>query len=162
LVVIAIIAILIALLLPAVQQAREAARRSTCKNNVKQLGLALANYHDQCKMFPINYMVNQGPGFSYDNNQMVSWMTQILPQIDKANLLKSYNFRYSACNDPRFTTAPVVTPNNLFVSDRWHRWCHGKSSKRTGCSLWRKLCHQQLQRSRGGELGLGHLGCRHF
>jgi prepilin-type N-terminal cleavage/methylation domain-containing protein len=83
LVVIAIIAILIALLLPAVQQAREAARRSSCKNNLKQLGLALHNYHDTHGKFP--------PGGMSAGNQL-SWCAMILPNIDQAPLYQQFNF----------------------------------------------------------------------
>jgi len=77
LVVIAIIAVLIALLLPAVQQAREAARRSQCKNNLKQIGLALHNYHDVHNTFP--------PGNSIQSNHGSTMWIQILPYVEFGN-----------------------------------------------------------------------------
>jgi prepilin-type N-terminal cleavage/methylation domain-containing protein len=81
LVVIAIIAVLIALLLPAVQQAREAARRSQCKNNLKQIGLALHNYHDTHRVFPMgSYNLNNAVWPTTGTN----WRALILPYIDQA------------------------------------------------------------------------------
>lgn len=85
LVVIAIIAILIALLLPAVQQAREAARRSQCKNNLKQLGLALHNYHDVYNTFPYR-AGGTNTGTSDSNWGRGSGMIGLLPYIDQAPL----------------------------------------------------------------------------
>ena len=89
LVVIAIIAVLVALLLPAVQQAREAARRSQCKNNLKQLGLALHNYHETANVLPSSRMTGWGMPSGFGN---VSWITMILPNIDQAPLYNSINF----------------------------------------------------------------------
>jgi prepilin-type N-terminal cleavage/methylation domain-containing protein/prepilin-type processing-associated H-X9-DG protein len=92
LVVIAIIAILIALLLPAVQQAREAARRTQCKNNLKQIGLALHNYHDVHSMFPQGKVVgdmNYNGCPSWIEGSGFSWRVMILPMIDQAPLYQA-------------------------------------------------------------------------
>lgn len=84
LVVIAIIAILVALLLPAVQQAREAARRSQCKNNLKQLGLAFANYHDVHNAFPMGNHGRSGWGMSF--------YPALLPFLDQVALYEAFDF----------------------------------------------------------------------
>jgi len=85
LVVIAIIGVLVALLLPAVQAAREAARRSQCVNNLKQIGLALHNHHDAKKMFPPGYVFLDGAGG--DNMATEStWILYILPYMEAGNI----------------------------------------------------------------------------
>ena len=96
LVVIAIIAILIALLLPAVQQAREAARRSTCKNNLKQMGLALHNYHDSHRVFPpatINAGL-RGCADVHGSGEILNHTCyqMLLPFIDQTNLYNQFNW----------------------------------------------------------------------
>lgn len=99
LVVIAIIAILIALLLPAVQQAREAARRSTCKNNLKQLGLALHNFHDVYDHFPpgAQYTVCPASNSNCTSGYIrgTTWLVFILPMIDQTPIYEQYDFDQS-------------------------------------------------------------------
>ncbi len=83
LVVIAIIATLVAILLPAVQQAREAARRSTCKNNLKQLGIALHNYHDTYNTLPPGHVLDPLSG---DDQGHWIWSAMILPFVEQGGL----------------------------------------------------------------------------
>lgn len=101
LVVIAIIAVLIALLLPAVQQAREAARRTQCRNNLKQLGLALHNYHDISRSFPMvgGFVDSHGWGF----------LPMILPQIEQTGLYQQWNPEVSVgCTSQLFMHQAVI------------------------------------------------------
>lgn len=100
LVVIAIIGILIALLLPAVQAAREAARRSQCINNLKQIGLGLLNYESTYKVFPPRavwaYEVGSPPFRHYHH----TWITSVLPFIEQQPLYDTVNFGLPAWGQP--------------------------------------------------------------
>jgi prepilin-type N-terminal cleavage/methylation domain-containing protein/prepilin-type processing-associated H-X9-DG protein len=96
LVVIAIIAILIALLVPAVQKVREAAARAQCQNNLKQIGLALHNYHDSNKRFPPSATADilpwKTPPTAPDANWGSSWMIFILPFVEQNSLFSKWQF----------------------------------------------------------------------
>jgi prepilin-type N-terminal cleavage/methylation domain-containing protein len=120
LVVIAIIAILIALLLPAVQQAREAARRTQCRNNMKQIGLALHNYHDRHQRFPI--------GVTEQNGQL-SWHPYILPDIDQAPLYNKFDWSG--------TNLYIVSPNGAHCVQKISVYlCPSSNANRTPVETW--------------------------
>lgn len=122
LVVIAIIAVLIALLLPAVQQAREAARRTQCKNNLKQVGLALHNYHDQHNAFPFavaNFgraatATNPAPVNQFNTVTNTTGWVMLLPLFDQAPLYNQFNFAWATGNhNPNGATLAGGDANTL-------------------------------------------------
>jgi len=132
LVVIAIIAVLIALLLPAVQAAREAARRAQCTNNLKQIGLAIHNYHSSVNSFPMggsNNMATLGTTPPY--NDWCNWGAQalMLPYIEQTPLYNAINFNWATpdfvgggtvCNSTAYATilAPYMCPSDPWVGGK--------------------------------------------
>ncbi|UUO08666.1 DUF1559 domain-containing protein [Blastopirellula sp. J2-11] len=123
LVVIAIIGVLIALLLPAVQQAREAARRSACTNNFKQVGLAIHNYHDTHLAFPLSAHFSSGNCGSQavpwnENYWRYSWGAHILPYLEQTALYdnisfeKNYNFQSNTLSDIGMTVDAFLCPSD--------------------------------------------------
>src|SRR5579871_6659577 len=123
LVVIAIIAVLMALLLPAVQQAREAARRSQCKNNLKQVGLALHNYHEIANMLPPGWVgITAGAPDIHGLNGW-GWASKILPLLDQSTAYNQINFSVdvsnAANNAMRLTTFPVFRCPSDPQPDTW-------------------------------------------
>ncbi len=101
LVVIAIIGVLIALLLPAVQKIRESANLLSCKNNLKQIGLAMHNYHDTHRCFPVGYC-DPTPWPQLDNGPGWGWGAFLLPYLEQDNLYRQINFNVDV-GDPSMT-----------------------------------------------------------
>ena len=137
LVVIAIIAILIGLLLPAVQKVREAAARMQCSNNLKQIALGLQNYHDVTGQFPATMYggyANTPPAGGYKSTSMNwSWLAKILPYIEQDNLYKAANIAAGENGYPLPTPrlngfhpcgpldhcqfGPAAAPGAVFIAD---------------------------------------------
>jgi prepilin-type processing-associated H-X9-DG protein len=111
--VIAIIGVLVALLLPAVQSAREASRRMQCSNNLRQISLGTHNYHDVNGVFPINYLPNSNPAPNWNDNsnfQHWSWMSRILPFIEQQNLYNNLNVGVNTLRQSQQYVATQVKP----------------------------------------------------
>ena len=103
LVVIAVIAVLVALLLPAVQAAREAARRTQCVNNLKQIGLGMANYQTTHSGFPIGYCSQWDVKFQVERGNGWGWGSMTLPYMEQTNLFNGINF-VTPISDPSNST----------------------------------------------------------
>jgi prepilin-type N-terminal cleavage/methylation domain-containing protein/prepilin-type processing-associated H-X9-DG protein len=109
---IAIISVLIALLLPAVQQAREAARRNQCANNLKQIGAALANYHDAHRTLPPGCIAHHISNWGSTDGPGWGWASQLLSYTEQSNLAKKIRFDLPI-NDP-LNSSQRVTPISLY------------------------------------------------
>ena len=125
LVVIAIIGTLVSLLLPAVQSAREAARRMSCGNNLHQLGVALHNYHDARHTFPyanVVHAVVNPTNISTAGGQGPNWVVAILPFVEGNNVLSLYNKHAFFVDDPSNAAFHAISlPFMICPSDAFAR-----------------------------------------
>ena len=115
LVVIAIIGVLIALLLPAVQAAREAARRIQCTNNLKQIGIALHNYHDKFGTFPLGGVNDRSDTFRGwgGSRNALTWRALILPEMELGNVYHALNLNITLSVIPATPTRrPAIPPGS--------------------------------------------------
>ncbi len=151
LVVIAIIAVLVALLLPAVQAAREAARRTQCTNNLKQMALALHNYHDAIGSFPPGLISTPDPATGDNSGPGWAWASMILPQMEQGPTYNAINFvlaveatanatarltrinAFACPSDASFVPQFTVVDDSTTGSSLGNTLCDVASSNYVGC-----------------------------
>lgn len=117
LVVIAIIGILVGLLLPAVQAAREAARRMQCSNNLKQIGLAIHNYHDAFRSTPTHF-TTAGTSAGVPTSGFYSWLTMLLPFVEQQNLYGTINFQIALADRAIYSNTGNFTSYTISPAHR--------------------------------------------
>jgi prepilin-type N-terminal cleavage/methylation domain-containing protein/prepilin-type processing-associated H-X9-DG protein len=134
LVVITIIGILIALLLPAVQAAREAARRMQCSNNLKQWGLAMANYESVNQIYPYGTLTGSGGGLADGTsgvngvNRRQTFVVALWPYFEQGNLTAIYDFNYCFYADKNLPVTAYKVPMYYCPSDRQGVWTATETS----------------------------------
>ena len=136
LVVITIIGVLIALLLPAVQAAREAARRVSCLNNLHQIGIGLQNYHAACGCFPPGGIE---PAFRVSNGRQFAWSAFLLPYIEQESLYGDDRFleaqlRGGECHGGGRRDSDLLVPEH---PAQLRRWCKAAGRRITAASTAR-------------------------
>ena len=160
LVVIAIIGVLVSLLMPAVQAAREAARRIQCQNHLKQLSLAIANYGDTFRMYPASGIVDtRKTEYDAKSGSMMSWAVLILPFIEQKNLHDQFNFNVSVLSqsaaDPQAAQPPfLICPSDVakgrFLQDT--SLTGGKRLAKGNYAAWVSPLHVEYQPSHPAAL----------
>ncbi len=163
LVVIAIIGILLALLLPAVQSAREAARRTQCFNNLRQVGLAILDYESANNVLPPAGLVEESPDvFEPLSGHMLSWVVLILPYIEQETLYRQFDLRTSVLqqtNDPQATSVTTMLCPSDSAGDRFfvhESLTNGKRFAKGNYAAYVSPYHVDLQlRFRGALVGTG-------
>ena len=161
LVVIAIIAILVALLLPAVQRAREVARRTQCRSNLKQIGLALHNYHDISRSFP-PFMISRTGNHQRiaDDDKGPNWLVFLLPFVDQAPLFDKWDVNIPANQNPgRSAEIPIYKcPTDSFNTGNFCTYAGGGWARGNYGMNVSPCSHNSNSQNKGARSHLGGIG----
>jgi prepilin-type N-terminal cleavage/methylation domain-containing protein/prepilin-type processing-associated H-X9-DG protein len=123
LLVVAIIGLLVAMVLPAVQAARETARRAQCQNNLRQIGVALHVYHDARRQLPVGCIDKRVPGANPAGRQH-AWSAELLPRLEEASLWRQIDF--TSAYDAAINAPAAIEPVAIYLCPSTVRWATGR------------------------------------